>query len=1335
MFISLFIIKFECVFGIDRFCSEKSLLFIFLLMRHLYHQILLLIFGCLLILQKVYANHTDFSFYPISLEHGLSQTTIRAIMVDDQGILWLGTDRGLNSFKQNTLTNYNYHPNDSTSLPDNRINTLVEDSLKQTWVGTQNGLAIYNRRHAHFHRIYPKGVYAGMATANVVYFGGDNELIKFVNGQKEPFIYPVYPQSSGTPENYRIQSIVQLDSKHLLLGTKEKGVFLYNEENHQSKPFIQQDLHLLKSICLTSNDQIYIGTQGSGLFQYDREGILVKHYSRKNKGLASDFILDLLEYQGELWVCTDGAGIRRLDLHTGHFSKLIHQPGNRLTIPSNSVTKLIESNHQLWAGSVRKGAFCIKKSYIKTFGESAMENSHGLTESSVISMYEEENGLLWIGTDGGGINLFDPQTELFKHFPSTYGDKIYSLTQLNKDELLVSVYTKGLFSFNKKTGQYHPFLIVDKETNFKECFYGYLPTAHRVAADKIYILGVHPWIYTPSTQEFKEMKMVNKVRVYMKELMLAHSNSDFSLMTYQNQVYMIDQLTDQMSLLFELDKRAHVVSLAYDEAHTIWVASSEGLGYFDLFSRTYVKVPSTFFDSITFLLFDGDDRLWVGAQNKLFSYLIKDDKFNLVNLSDGFKTNEILCAYHTTPQRQYTYLGGTDGLVQIDNNMPEEKPARPKIQLEEVTLDGKSVYDQVHETGHLEINHDYNSLLIGLQITNEDVFQENLIRYTVRKNDVLQNYETYRNRTQMPANLSRGNYEVEVSCYTKSGDLTPPVKLFDMVILPPWYDSSPFRLSMLALILLVILGLTTSYYQRKSGKIRKNMFAYKQQVNEDKINFLINVNHELRTPLTLIYAPLKRLIEQGESVCKPEAYSQLQLIYRQAGRMYNIINMVLDLNRVESGYSQMKMGQHSLNQWIKCTTDEFENEAREKDITINYHFDQNINTVWFDEWKCQIVLSNLLMNAIKFSQEETTITVSTLLTPNNRIRISVSDEGIGVPEEEIAHVFDRHYEGQHLKNGSGIGLAYSKILANLHGGDMGVYNNKDKGATFYIELPKIEENDSMEIESADSTEMKVPEITERNLDLMEFSVLVVEDTKDLRNYLHDAFSEKFGKVFTAADGVEALEICQKEDPDLVVSDVMMPRMSGFELCTNIKKDERISHIAVVLLTARAKADDEHLGYKLGADFYVKKPFDMEFLLTVLQNILYKRKQLVKQQFATQLPSPQEITYSQADEDFLCRLNKIINENLSNEELNIALITSEMGMSRASLYNKMSKITGMGVNDYINRIRIEKAADLLLHTHLSIKEISQEVGFSYPRYFSTSFKQVKGVTPTQFKEQH
>ena len=637
----------------------------------------------------------------------------------------------------------------------------------------------------------------------------------------------------------------------------------------------------------------------------------------------------------------------------------------------------------------------------------------------------------------------------------------------------------------------------------------------------------------------------------------------------------------------------------------------------------------------------------------------------------------------------------------------------------------------------LEVSHNYNSLELTLHIQNEDVFQTNLIKFSIVKEGITQDFETYSTRMIIPTSLSPGNYELLASCFTKNGDLTEPVKLMEITVRPPWYRSNWLIFSFYLCCLGLISALAFYSYYRKAKIIRRNMFQYKQHVNEEKINFLINVNHELRTPLTLIYAPLKRIIEKGQEACRTEnTYEQLQQIYKQAGRMYNIINMVLDLNRVESGNDTMKMDRHNLNEWVKNTSDDFLSEAKDKNITISYSFDERIDTLWFDEWKCQIILSNMLMNAIKFSQPDTVILVHTHLNEDNFIRIAVTDQGMGLSEEDIHHVFERHYEGAHTCKGSGIGLAYSKMLAELHGGHVGVYNNTEKGATFYVDLPQIEEQTAMGKELTDNIkdDLFIKERQE-NINMKGYSLLIVEDTDDLRNYLYDSFKDLFKQVYTATNGKEALDICYDKDPDIVVSDVMMPLMDGFELCSTIKKDQRISHIVVVLLTARCKENDEKLGYKLGADFYIKKPFDMEFLQTVLANILNKRKAMIQEQFAAEIPSPQEVTYSQADEEFLRKLNNIITENLSNEELSINFIISQIGMSRASLYNKMSKITGLGVNDYINRMRIDKATDLLLHSSLSIKEISQEVGFTYPRYFSTTFKQVKGVTPTQFKEQH
>ena len=1282
--------------------------------------------------------HAVYSFYPLSLDEGLSQTTIRSMLMDTEGIFWVGTKKGVNAFRLNRIANYTYNHNDSLSLADNQINFIAEDSLHNIWVGSNNGLALLNRKVDKFERRFPRGTFSAYATRQYTYFGASNQLLRYNNATRRlETAVTIVPQAEHN-RNFRIMDIRPLPNGKLMLGTKEKGIFIYNPHNESIQPFIDDELHFLESICLTSDSCIYVATSGNGVYQYTPDGNLIHHYTIQSGDIATNYILDLYERNGELWICTDGKGIHILNLTTRHSRTLEHIPGDPFSLPTNSITSIYSApNGLLWVGSVRRGAFCIKESFIRTYREAPEGNPYGLTEATVISFCKESDDLMWIGTDGGGVNLFNAATSQFKHFPTTYGDKIFAITQYSDRELLLSIYTKGMFLFNKTTGQCRPFYIVDKETSYRETFFGNFPIVHHVAPDKIYIFGTHPWIYTPSTHTFRKMRTTHNGSIQFEALDLAYYNSTFSLLMYKNEVFYVDQLTDQAAPLFKLDSQAHITSLAFDNNHTIWVGSNMGLGRYDMNTGQYTPVTTRLFNNSTFVSFDGKDHLWIGAQANLFSYSIIENKFTHYNRSDGFIPNEILFTGRDSQRKDILYLGGNNGLVQINNTVPQKRTDAPQIALSDIFLNGESVMSQT-SGATIEIPHNYNSLVLSIQIMSNDVFQRNLIKYTIEKDGQPIELETYNTRISLPSSLTPGVYHIKAACFAKTGDLPPLVKLASIMVRPPWYATNWFIFANLVVLVLIFFTIAYISYRTKAKKIRRNMYRYKQHVNEDKINFLININHELRTPLTLIYAPLKRIIERGKDNPNYAAtYTQLQLIYKQARRMYSIINMVLDLNRVEAGYKEMKMAAHPLNEWLGDMVRDFQSEADEKQITFSCQFDPQIGDLWFDEWKCQIILSNILMNAIKFTSPQTVVTLTTQVRPDGFVRISVTDQGIGLTDDDLKHVFERHYEGNHTEKGSGIGLSYSRMLAEIHGGRMGCYNNPDQGATFYFELPLNEEKAPSvrkedHLVQADNLKLKDTEIS---INLKDYSILIVEDTDDLRKYLYDAFKEIFREVYTANNGQSALKCCYTQDPDIVVSDVTMPVMDGFELCSRIKSDQRFSHILVILLTAHSKKEDEKLGYKLGADFYVKKPFDMEFLQTVLTSMLSRRQQYIKEQFADFLPSPQDVTTSTGDEQFLCKLNDIINENISNEDLNITFICEQIGMGRTSLYKKMSKVTGMGVNDYINRIRIEKSEHYLLHTELSIKEISQELGFAYPRYFSTTFKQFKGLTPTQFKEQN
>ena len=531
---------------------------------------------------------------------------------------------------------------------------------------------------------------------------------------------------------------------------------------------------------------------------------------------------------------------------------------------------------------------------------------------------------------------------------------------------------------------------------------------------------------------------------------------------------------------------------------------------------------------------------------------------------------------------------------------------------------------------------------------------------------------------------------------------------------------------------------------RKEQSMERTIAQNQLRMNEEKIDFLVNVSHELRTPLTLIYAPLKRMLKRISP--NDENYRLLQTACRQSSRMTDIINMVLDLEKMGRKAVKLQLQAHPFNAWVEEGIRDFVSEGEERGVRVVLDADKRITMVPFDIRKCDIVLNNLVMNALKHSPTGTTMTVRTLLEKDH-VRVEVSDEGTGLQPGDEKELFTRFYQGAKESTGTGLGLAYSKVLLEQHKGTIGAYNNATKGATFYFTLPLIQEQVIAEapLTEVEQKSVEQPELLEEagtkklqlvatNQEKYDYTILVVDDQESITQFLHDALKESFKEILTAKDGVEAMKVLQNNRPDAVISDVMMPRMDGYELCRRIKSDLNISHIPVLLLTAKTDEHSIQVGYKTGADAYLPKPFDLEVLKQIVLNQLNTR-QRVQDKYSTPgvVPLPEEVTISYADETFLKKLNELIEQHIDNTSLDIALIEMEMGMSRASIFNKMKSLTGMGCNEYITKIRMEKAIRFVKESALSFTEISERVGYNTASYFSTAFKQYTGMTPTQYRK--
>ena len=681
-------------------------------------------------------------------------------------------------------------------------------------------------------------------------------------------------------------------------------------------------------------------------------------------------------------------------------------------------------------------------------------------------------------------------------------------------------------------------------------------------------------------------------------------------------------------------------------------------------------------------------------------------------------------------------MGGTMGLVRINTDIIFESTSSPILKLLEVKLNGKSTLKQVNNNC-ISIPWNHSSFNIKVIADEKNSFRKHLFRYVITGKDKMV-IESYLQTLEL-GTLASGEYTISVSCDTSNGEWSQPIEILTIIVSPPWWKSIWFIILCIFFAFLVAGVVFFSLIRKKENRLKREMREHEKKIYEEKIRFLINISHELRTPLTLIYASLKRIL--NKEVKQDELPEYLQGAFKQANQMKDIINIVLDARKMEVGQEVLHISSHPLHKWIQEVAETFQTASKAKEIEITYDFDDSIQSIAYDDTKCKVVLSNLIMNALKYSPNQTRIVIKTIRT-NESIQVHVQDQGIGLDNVDIKKLFTRFYQGKHNEGGSGIGLSYAKMLIDLHGGRMGAFNNKDRGATFFYEIPaNLQEQEvSCPQHSYLNELLSSPEEEEKiesgAFSLQGYSLLIVEDKQDLREFLKNALKDKFKKIYQAENGLVALEVIKQQQPDIIVSDVMMPQMNGYQLCKEIKENLNISHIPVILLTARADSESQMLGYKLGADAYLPKPFEMEMLLSVIQNQMRNREYIKSRYRGNQfILSPQEATFSNADEQFMIKLNEMIDQNLSQPDLDVKFLTAQMAMSRTSLYNKVKELTGMGANDYINRRRIDKAIILLTQSDMSITEISEQVGFTYQRYFSTLFKEMKGMTPSQFRAQH
>lgn len=1287
----------------------------------------------ILLLTTLYATLSgkeQYIYTQISQNKGLT-STINCIYKEPYKDVWLGANNGLYRFNGYDLRHY-----DDSLFNGRQVFQTSADKEGNIWILTDKGLVRKTADKEEFVKIGSAKAELNQAYYSIchddkgIYFGCDSKIMRYDYETDSLYVFCEYSDGDG----FAFKHMKKIGRGRLLCGSHNGIVLIERDINNTAPKASLLSTKEVSAILTDSKQRVWIAFYNNGIEAYKKDGTLFKRYNKSNSDLTNDIVLCLTEKGSRIWAGTNGGGINIIDPESDKITNLSHISGDTSTLPALSIKSLhVDHSGNVWAGSIRKGLIRISRSGMKTFTDVHIGMKHGLSNPTVLNLYQDSgDNHIWIGTDGEGINRLDPKTNTFTHFKSTMKTKVVSIARFSPEELVLSLYADGLYLFNKETGQIRP-LEINNEALVHKIRYTDR-SINLINEQNGDLLLLDKAIHRLDVSHGTTSEITNPERKSADGNYLPVGVSHDGVWLHDNHnIYLLPSGANRLLLISSEPSETVIKCGHLNKDGVIWLATDAGISRFNANKKIFEDIDAPHISQASSIVCDNSGRVWIGTHDHLYAYITKSGSFALFGESDGADPNEFLARPRLLASTGDIYLGGVQGLLHISNDFTILPSEEPKINIIDIMVDGEIISPE--KDGRYVLPRGSHNMTINASVEVKDIFRKKMFRFESSELKI----KTTTNRPLLKINQipAPGTYNIYVSCTKRNGDWSSPVKLVTFIVPQHWALSWWFLLS-IALVWMIGLYIWDTYRrQRKESHNRLAAKEQEQRIYEEKVQMLINISHELRTPLTLIMAPLKRLLKDIDQ--HDVIHPTLSRIYRQSKRMKNLLNMVLDLRKMEEGQNKLNLEPTMLNLWLKESIEDLVSEEQAENISIITDFDPQISSICFDRQKFDIILMNIMINAIKHSSTGDKITLRTRLSDDeSKVRISISDEGPGLGNVDISKLFSRFYQSNSEKYGSGIGLAYSKILVDLHGGKIGAYSNEIKGATFWWEIPVIAGEQSVDTPArAYLNEILVDNrhaehsVEKDGFSTLPLTLMLVDDSQDLLDFMKEALQSEFSHIITKTGGKDALKtIASGKIPDIIVSDINMPEGDGYSLCRDLKSNEKYNHIPVILLTAQGEENTQSESYRVGAEGFLAKPFEIETLLELAKGIL-RRKSEIKKKYLDKSEHAKE-HFASSDEGFILRFNQIISKHISDPALDQQLICNELGVSRALLYNKMRAITGAGAKEYITKIRIEKAKSLIENTTLPIVDIAEMTGFTSQSYFSTAFKAQTGMTPSQYK---
>lgn len=1316
-----------------------------------------------------------------TMDDGLAANRVYSILQDSCGFMWFGTDDGLSRFDGIKFKNY-YLSEYINATTSNSVKKIFIDRRGRMWIGLDTGIVIYDSKTDTFKPFLAKTETGEMIQTYVTDMieDSDGEVWIATSGEGlyrfSPYdeirlrVYRNIPGETNSISQNIIMTLQQDSKQNIWIGTYSEGLCCFNKQSNTFVTYKKSNLpnnlsdNSIQKVFEDSHGNLWIGTFQNGLDLFDPLTKTFTNYRDKSPVNLLYHIHDIKEYRpGELFISSDnGIGIFKAEK-----GEIIQSDNPSLKIRAGANKFIyaiyIDKEESLWLGSYFDGIkfYSAFQNNFKYYSCSPPSNTQAGKVINVIK--EDKDDKYWIGTDDNGIFRFDAKTQEIIPFrdAASIGTTYYCIHDLlvDGDKLYAATYGRGLEVINLKTGKVESYLNHPEDSTSIPSSRVF--TLYKASNGCIYVgTSAGFCCFNPENNNFTRIgsfagKVSDIIEDYFGRIWIGTSISGLHSYNIRTKKITSYQRSDHPNSL----TKNVITTLAIDSKKRLWVGTY-GQGFCryndetDDFTRyDHLKLPNKIITSII----PKGDLLWISTNKGLAVYNPDTKYIKAYSKSNGLYNEQFTPGSGVESSDGKLFLGSTDGFCYFFPQDLRENTYNPPVALTNMTIFGKDIQANAPDSpirqsiGYTnEIVLKYNQSMIGFDFAALSYIapKENDYQYMLEGLDSEWQSTKGSNNHLSYANLSAGEYVLRIKGTNSDKIWSSNEVQLKIKVLPPFFRSQLAYL-IYALILLIAVMLIVWYYVKRTEKRQKERIKRlndekEKELYNSKIDFFTNIAHEIRTPLSLIIGPLEYLMKTASI---NNVYGEyLSIIEQNYKRLYALVTQLLDFRKVDTGSYKLSYDSYRIKELIGKVTCIFELSARQKKVTIDTSAIPEDLRIVADEEAFTKIISNLLSNALKYAKSTISITAT---ERDAEIVITVTDDGIGITDPEKTKIFDAFYQVRNNseinKLGIGIGLHMTRSLVQLMNGKIEANDREDgkSGVAISVYFPKqaavttspqtakrvedtiIPENSAERMEESE-LEVALPDEPLKK----QYAVMVVDDNPEILDFLSKILSEEYF-VISASSGEEALPILEKNTIDVIISDVMMEEMDGFELCGKIKSNINISHVPVILLTAKTDTESKIKGLEAGADAYIEKPFSPFHLKAQLRNLLKKRESQQKTYASSPLSELRSTVHNKLDEEFMNKCSEIILNNIEDSEFSVNTLAQELGMSRTSVFTKIKGIIGMTPNDFIKVTRLKKACRMMVEGEYRVTEIGFLVGFSSSSYFAKCFQKQFGMLPTEF----